>query len=286
MNFIDIASWQKGIDLAALFAQNELDGVIVKATEGTGYVNPEFKGWADWLRANNKPMGVYHYCIGDDPTAEAEYFYNAIKDYLGCFVPCADYESPATDKGTVWLKQFLDAFQSLTGIKCLVYASLYVVRSQDFSAIAADGYKLWLAQYADMNPTGFVEHPWQDGSVAPFRGFVMQQYSSNGQLNSWNGNLDLDLFYGTSDDWKALCGKTEQPPETLKPADPVIVAAVLANEYGTGKDRSAKLRAAGYDPESVQKKINELYGVALSCKKKCEGNMEYINSIVKIMRLL
>ncbi len=40
LNFIDISSWQAGLDLAAVFAQNPLDGVIVKATEKINYVNP------------------------------------------------------------------------------------------------------------------------------------------------------------------------------------------------------------------------------------------------------
>ena len=38
MNGIDIASYQTGIDLSVV----PCDFVIVKATEGTGYVNPDF----------------------------------------------------------------------------------------------------------------------------------------------------------------------------------------------------------------------------------------------------
>ena len=38
MNGIDIASYQAGIDLSVV----PCDFVIVKATEGTGYVNPDF----------------------------------------------------------------------------------------------------------------------------------------------------------------------------------------------------------------------------------------------------
>jgi len=38
LNGIDIASYQTGIDLSVV----PCDFVIVKATEGTGYVNPDF----------------------------------------------------------------------------------------------------------------------------------------------------------------------------------------------------------------------------------------------------
>ena len=48
MNFIDISNWQAGIDLSTLFAENNLDGVIIKATEATGYTNPQFSAWAQW----------------------------------------------------------------------------------------------------------------------------------------------------------------------------------------------------------------------------------------------
>lgn len=34
--------------------------------------------------------------------------------------------------------------------------------------------------------------------------------------------------------------------------------AVIAGKYGNGADRVAKLKAAGYDPDTVQKKVNEL----------------------------
>ena len=34
MNAIDISSWQKGIDLAALYEKNSLNVVVCKATEG------------------------------------------------------------------------------------------------------------------------------------------------------------------------------------------------------------------------------------------------------------
>jgi lysozyme len=110
MNFIDIASHQKGINLDYLFKNNPLDGVIVKATGGTSYLNPEYKGWAEWLHNNKKPMGFYHYCrelIGNPgtPEAEAQYFYKMVKPYVGEAVFFADFEANNSDaliKGVGW----------------------------------------------------------------------------------------------------------------------------------------------------------------------------------------
>ncbi len=285
MNFIDIASWQAGLNLSTLFTNNNLDGVMVKSTEGTGYTNPYYADWARWLHENKKPFGVYHYCDGLSAEAEAKHFYNSFRPYLHVAVPCADYEYPATNVGTKWLKSFLDAFYNLSGVRCLVYCSLSVVQGQNFNDIANAGYQLWLAQYADMNPVyGFQENPWQRGSVSPFSRYVMHQYTSQGYLNGWKANLDLSKFYGTVSDWNKLADADGPEPKPLKDADPEIVAAVLRGEYGINQERINKLIAAGYNPDSVQQKINALYNAAQNCKKYCATNMDYIDSIVNIMR--
>ena len=282
MNFIDISAWQKGIDLETLFKDNPLDGVIIKATEGIGYINPCFKEWAEWLDSNEKLWGVYHFLSGADAIAEAEFFFNTVMPYIGKCVPCADYEQNALKRGTAWLKEFLDEFERLSGVKCLVYCSQSVTQSQNFKQIADAGYRLWMAQYADYSPVyGFLENPWHNGSVAPFTGWVMQQYTSCGVLNGWRSYLDFDRFYGNADDWKSLCGAA---PVSLKPADPVVVSNVLAGHYGIGDDRIKKLLAEGYDPVSVQNKINELYSVAAKVKPVVSGDMDYINSIIYIVR--
>lgn len=288
MNFIDISNWQNGIDLAVLFKENPLDGVIIKATEATGYTNPMFKTWAEWLTENKKPWGTYHFCSGSDAIAEAEFFYKTIKRYIGKCVPCADYEGDALKRGTAWLKEFLDEFYRLSGVKCLVYCSQSVTQSQNFTEIAKDGYRLWMAQYADYSPVyGFKDNPWHNGSVAPFSGWQMHQYTSCGVLNGWRSYLDLDKFYGTESDWKALCEKNGEikPISALKHADPTVVSQVLMNRYGTGEERRQALIKDGYDPDSVQKKINELYAIAAKVKPIVQGNKEYINSITKLMKL-
>ena len=284
MNFIDISNWQAGIDLSTLFAENNLDGVIIKATEATGYTNPQFSAWAQWLTANKKPWGAYHFCAGADAIAEAAYFYEVVKPYTGCFVPCADYEDNALRRGTGWLKDFLDEFYRLSGVRCLVYCSQSVTQSQNFSEIVRDGYQLWMAQYADYSPVyGFIDNPWHKGSVSPWSGWVMQQYTSCGVLKGWRSYLDFDKFYGGVDDWNALCGSHEAPTE-LKPADPIVVSEVLMGYYGIGEERVNKLRKDGYDAQKVQDKINELYAVAAKVRPLVQNNMDYLNSIIKIVR--
>ena len=293
MNLIDISSWQKGLNLSSLFAANpRLDGVIVKTTQGTMYINPEFPAWAKWLVNNGKPLGLYHYCDGADPEKEAEHFYASYKPYAGTAIPVADYEGDCLSKGTAWLKRFLDAFYALSGIRAMIYCSISVVQTQAFSALT--DHPLWIAQYADMNPVnGFLDHPWQMGSVAPFSGYVMQQYTSCGKLASWDGSLDFDLFNGSYAEWVEMARGENTPvptptpipaPAKLKDADPQIVLAVLKNSYGTGENRVRNLKAAGYNPDSVQDKINQLYRVCAKVKADIGNNMAYLNAILWIVR--
>lgn len=291
MNLIDIASWQKGIDLSILFANNPLHGVIVKATQGTSYVNPEYTGWVKWLNDNDKPFGFYHYCDGGNAEAEAEHFYRTVKPYIGKGIPVADYEGEALASGTAWLKRFLDRFYALSGVRCMIYCSISVVQEQNFNALTS--LPLWIAQYADMKTVnGFVDHPWQKGSVAPFNGYAMHQYTSCGRLNGYKGNLDFDQFNGSYAMWLEMArGESDPTPTpaptptpTLKPADPSVVLDVIKNKYGIGQDRVNALRQAGYDPASVQSKINELYLVASKVKQDIGKNMDYINAILWIAR--
>lgn len=288
MNLIDIASWQAGIDLEALFRENPLDGVIIKATQGLTYVNTEYAAWVKWLTEHDKPVGVYHYANGQDADGEARHFFDVVKPVIGKAVPILDYEAEALSKGTGWVQRFVEKFRELSGVTCMIYCSLSVVQEQDWSALA--DCPLWIAQYADMCTVyGFLEKPWQKGSVSPFPKYRMHQYTGCGRLIGWDGKLDLDLFYGTVEDWAELAGggKDEPRPEPSpgdKGADPCVVLAVLQNRYGIGAERVGKLREEGYDPDAVQKKINQLYGIAGKLKEDIGNEMDYINSILWIMR--
>ena len=230
LNFIDIASWQAGISLDKVFAENPLNGVIVKATQSTGYVNPYCDQWVQWLIKNGKPWGFYHFLDGHDPVAEAKYFVQNTLNYWGDGVPVADYEgSVVSSYGTYYLRKFLEECYAETGIKPLIYCNLSTVQSDvnGFRTLADEGYKLWLAQYASMNDQrGFLEHPWQKGSYAPFKEITMHQYTSCGILNGYSGRLDFDIFYGTQEDWTALAGKEESAPEPEPSEDPDLSKVV------------------------------------------------------------
>ena len=58
---------------------------------------------------------------------------------------------------------------------------------------------LWIAQYANMDATGYQDTPWNEGAYA----CAIRQYSGNGRLPGYSGSLDLDKFYGDVNAWNA-----------------------------------------------------------------------------------
>lgn len=124
MRGIDVSSWDAGIDLAAVPA----DFVIVKATQGTGYLSPDFAAQSAGALAAGRLLGCYHYVGGQGAAAEAEWFAGAVRSrgLLGTAVLAVDWEAGQNsawgDEG--YLRELVSRVIELTGVRPLVYASL------------------------------------------------------------------------------------------------------------------------------------------------------------------
>ncbi|MFC0266340.1 GH25 family lysozyme [Alloscardovia macacae] len=256
LNGIDISNWQRGINLAAVPA----DFVVVKATQGTGYVSPAVREQADDALAAGKLLGFYHYASGGSALAEADYFVNTIRDYVGRALLALDFEmgenAAWSNQPNTWIKTFCDRVSATTGVKPLVY----IPASGLSRAQGIGDYGLWVAQYANMKPTGYQAAPWNEGAYA----CAMRQYASTGQLNGYSGNLDLNKFYGDAAAW----GKYANPignatPATAPAPAPAAVDIeqlardVIAGKLGDGNTRRERL-GANYD--AVQARVNQILG--------------------------
>ena len=214
MNGIDISSWQAGINLSVV----PCDFVIIKATQGTGYTNPDYARAYSQAKAAGKCLGVYHYAEGGSPTAEADYFIKQVGSRVGECVLALDWEGEQNGAFGVndfaWCKAWLDYVANKTGVNPMLYTSQSVMGR--FAGIG--NYGLWIAQYADMNATGYQATPWNEGAYD----CAMRQYSSCGRLSGYAGNLDLNKFYGDKTAWNKYAGKgnaTTTPPSTAKPSE-------------------------------------------------------------------
>jgi len=196
MNGIDISRYQKGIDLSKV----PCDFVIVKATQGTSYVSPEFKKQIREAESNGKLLGIYHYSGGGGSIPEAKHFLDVVKDYIGKAILFLDWEGEQNPnfRNPEYAKAFLAYVKQATGITPFIYMSKSVCRQYSWDA----SYPLWCAQYKNQNPTGYQDNPWTDTKgFGAWKNCVILQYSSKGHLPGYYGNLDLDKAYISAEEW-------------------------------------------------------------------------------------
>ena len=216
LNGIDISNWQAGINLSAVPA----DFVIIKATEGTTYVSPEADTQYQGAKSAGKLLGVYHFATGAGAVEEAKFFLSNVQGYLGEAILVLDWEGAVVTQGVGYAKAFLDYVYQQTGIRPMIYMSKSVTNSYDWSTVSAN-YGLWVAQYADSNPTGYQDDPWTDAKgYGSWSGPAIFQYASTGRLSGYDGNLDLDKFYGDAKAWQAYAKSDRVTPEPKPDPEP------------------------------------------------------------------
>lgn len=253
LNGIDIASYQAGLD----FSKVPCDFAIIKATQGTGYTNPDCVRAVEQAMSLGKGVGVYHYISGGNAVAEANFFINSILNWIGKVMICLDWE---LDQNSAWgdesyLEQVINQVIARTGVPPMIYAP--ASRYNQVAEVAKrHNCGLWIAQYADTNPTGYQNTPWNEGAYT----CAIRQYSGSGRLNGWNGDLDLDKFYGSLDDFRKYYGSSSSAPSkpsTSGPSGTTLQLATWTMEglYGNGADRKKNL-GSRYD--EVQNFINHI----------------------------
>lgn len=183
-------------------------GAVVKITEDSDYINDTFA--EDWSVLGQLAMvrGAYHFARpewGTDPHAEAAYFINAVKGYLGTgdFV-CLDIETPVQENmGDLsnWALSWLQTVTAALGFKPMIYSYpdfiKHCLTHPDLSQ-----YPLWLAAYEANRPQGIEQ--WADEAL--------WQYTWQGQVPGITGNVDEDYVANVAT-LRAL-GKPDPVPPT------------------------------------------------------------------------
>jgi len=196
MKIIDVSHWQGAINWKKL----KIDAVIMKATEGISFVDPEFKNNQRQARKRGLLLGYYHFARGGNYKQEALHFVNTIDHREGEII-VLDWEIQHTD--TVdWCLGFLKEVEKLTGAKPLIYLNVATLKANNWDKVVENNNGLWIAKYGwNLGRPGKVP-----GSYAwPF--WVMWQYTSRGIIKGVKGFVDLSYSgmtpaqfraYGTS----------------------------------------------------------------------------------------
>lgn len=201
--------------------QSGTDITMIKATQGTWYVNPECDVDYQAAKKAGKQLGIYHYCEGGNPEKEAQYFYHNTKNYIGGAVPAVDWEAGSNrswgDKN--WVKRFVTEFHRLSGVWCLVY-----IQSSALSQVAncAKMCGLWVACYPSMNWKSW-NVPNMNVPTSPWKTYTIWQFTGD--------NMDRNLVNTTKEGWKKLAkgSKTvaKKKPNWVKKSGEFVLGQAL-----------------------------------------------------------
>ena len=204
MRGVDVSNWQCDIDTGAVDA----DFIVAGATWGVGGFNNVcltngVNQAANYQlgRATNsgKSIGVYHYAMGRDANAEADFFIDNVRGYVGNAVLVLDWESqdnPQFGNGA-WVEMWVRHVHDRTQVWPIVYVQASALGQ--LTSFVREHCGVWVAQYASMAVTGYQETPWLYGAY----GEAMRQYTSNGYVPGYAGRLDLNYFRGERWQWDA-----------------------------------------------------------------------------------
>lgn len=207
---IDISMWKENIDFNKV-KNAGYSMVIIKATEGVEYVDPQMINHYNLAKAAGLKIGFYHFMSDKtDPVQQAKDFWNQIKDKKIDIIPVLDIErerngrskSQVTDRCI----QFLNEFKSLSGYDCVIYS--YTSFVNEYLDNRLRNYKLWIAEYGIND--GNKQQPTNNNVWSDWVGF---QFTDKGRLNGVSGDTDLNEFT------ESILVSGESKPDP-KPEDP------------------------------------------------------------------
>jgi GH25 family lysozyme M1 (1,4-beta-N-acetylmuramidase) len=223
---IDVSHWQGAINFKAVKAAG-FTFVVLKATEGTAYVDVNFKTYRAQAHAAGLIVLFYHYAgsssakVVYDATAEANWFIKTVGPLAVGEGVALDWEPinpPANPP--VWAKTWLDKVKTL-GASPWIYMNSSTEARYNWSNISGD-YGLWFAKYdndTDMDPA--VHWP----------NLTAEQYWDKAIVPGISGGVDVDVFYSSAANLLKFC--KGGAPTPIQEDD---MAAVPQDEWNKVRD--------------------------------------------------
>jgi len=198
MHGIDVSWYQGRINWQMVKAMDvrgvQLDFAFIKATEGLGRVDNQFR--RNWEEAKESGMcrGAYHFFLATKSgRAQAENFLSTISLESGDILPVLDVEETYGVKDTVLksrIQEWLDVVQASVGVKPMIYTNVDFYNRHLGNTF--DAYPLWVAHYLqEENPR--IAREWN-----------FWQHSESGHVSGINRTVDFDVFKGDSLAFKQL----------------------------------------------------------------------------------
>jgi GH25 family lysozyme M1 (1,4-beta-N-acetylmuramidase) len=252
---IDLASYQGKPDWDQIAAAG-IKFAIIKATEGTDYVNPTFA--YNWTNAQRVGIvrAAYHWGKPDEGAADqAQFFLNTVGPLGPTDFLMLDSEEGSGDVGA-WTLSCLKLLRAAVGFAPVDYTGRWFSDPHGFpDHPELAEFPLALAAYQDALPP----------APAPWTKVTIWQYSDAGQIPGIVGNVDRDRFLGTLEQLRAI-GK----PGAVAPAPPAPPAPASSTpNLGT-------LVGVAYHEDGV------ILPALLNARKS--GDWSQVDAVVKFLR--
>jgi len=189
---IDVSRYQQLIAWDAVKAMQvkkiRLGFVFIKATEGIGNTDPQFR--RNWKRSKDAGMirGAYHFFLpSKDGRMQAENFIKAVDLKTGDLPPVLDIEQTygvSRDVIKNEVKEWLDIVGANYNVKPIIYTNIDFYKQNLGSDF--DDYPLWVAHY------------YQPRQPRIKRDWLFWQHNDNGRVNGVSSPVDFDVFSGDS----------------------------------------------------------------------------------------
>lgn len=258
---VDISSWQGNIDITKLSSQ--VDFFIFRAYAGSSKDSKVDRNVKLAIQ-NNKPYGLYIYSYALNVAQAKEEAERVVKlantysvkpNFLVIDMEDADgYKSrhgmPSNSTLVDICEKECEVFEN-AGYQSMVYASSSWFKGK---LSGLKGFEKWEAHwptYSNGQQKGNATSP--SGESAD--NCAIWQFTSQGRLNGYNGNLDMNYAYK---DFVVKGGKPNPKPTPTK-SNEEVAKEVMAGEWGNYPYRKTALEAAGYDYDAIQAIVNSNY---------------------------
>lgn len=167
---------------------------FIKATEGLGNVDKQFR--RNWVKAGQvkMPRGAYHFFIATKSgKAQAKNFISTVKLGPGDLPPVLDIENlygAKPEKMRKEIKDWLEMVEAHYKVKPIIYT--YVNFYSRFLNEGFDDYPLWVAHYLEKEKPR-INRPW-----------IIWQHNERGRVNGIKSRVDFNVFNGDTTDFKNL----------------------------------------------------------------------------------
>lgn len=263
MRGIDVSKWQGKVGFNP--ARMDADFIICKATQGTTIKDPYMASMANSTLSSGKLLGLYHFADGKtNGFAEAGFFLEAVKQYIGKAILVLDWEGNALARGVNYAKEFCDRIYNDTGIIPVLYTSTSVTTNYNWKDFISKYPYLWGAEYnKNLETHGYTENPVKKNRSLGGFTEIIRQYSSNTYLPGFPNRLDVNEAYITVQEWEKLAKKnTSSTPVTETKTNDEIAFDIANGVNGwkgvNGAARKSKLQSMGYDYSKIQPIVNKI----------------------------